>query len=300
MKTGELVKKIRTEKGIKAKAVYDGLLSRSMYYKYESGLVETTADTFLYILNRLNIEADEFLRMFSVMDKGNSEYKNYRDNLNNAYHLENLTEVKALEKKIAKEYQESGLVRFYNLMLIATVMRKKLGRTQESVLNERKEISHYLMRSTKWGHYEYRLFIDAIFMFDSSSIEKVFQDHDWDDDQKGEDMKLDNLKIKALCQSILIFMKSNKTDHVNYYYTLLDKIEVNSNNVYALSNKKFFEGLKIINDGDYEQGLKVISEIFSLYQKIGLDDLYKEHVAILQELLSVQLQKAKSRKRRKA
>ncbi|KRN26772.1 Rgg/GadR/MutR family transcriptional regulator [Liquorilactobacillus mali] len=300
MKTGELVKQIRTEKGIKAKVVYDGLLSRSMYYKYESGLVETTADTFLYILNRLNIEADEFLRMFSVMDKCNNEYINYRDDLNNAYRLENLIEIKALEKKISKEYQESGLVRFYNLMLIAAVMRKKLGKTAESVLSERKEILHYLLRSTKWGHYEYGLFIDAIFMFDSSSIEKVLQDHDWDDSHEGEDMKLDNLKVKALCQSILVFMKSNKTDQVNYYYTLLDKIKVSSNNIYALGNKRFFEGLKTINNGDYEQGLKTISEIFSLYQELGLDDLYKEHVAILQELLSVQLQKSKSRKRRKA
>lgn len=99
MKTGELVKQIRTEKGIKAKSVYDGLLSRSMYYKYESGLVETTADTFLYILNRLNIEAAEFSRVFSVLDKSNSEYCDYRDNLKNAYQLRNLTEIKALEKK---------------------------------------------------------------------------------------------------------------------------------------------------------------------------------------------------------
>ncbi|MDN2454139.1 Rgg/GadR/MutR family transcriptional regulator [Lactobacillus sp. UCMA15818] len=300
MKTGELVKQIRTEKGIKAKSVYDGLLSRSMYYKYESGLVETTADTFLYILNRLNIEAAEFSRVFSVLDKSNSEYCDYRDNLKNAYQLRNLTEIKALEKKITKEYQENGLIRFYNLMLIATVMRKKLSRTTESFLNERKEIAHYLIRSTKWGHYEYGLYVDAIFMFDSLSIEKIFQGHDWSNGSGGRNMKLDNLKVRALCQSILVFMKANKTNNVNYYYTLLNKIKIGSDNVYAVSNKKFFEGLKIINDGDYEQGLKVISEIFSLYQKLGLDDLYKEHVAVLQELLSIQLQKAKSSKRRKA
>ncbi|KRM89920.1 helix-turn-helix domain-containing protein [Liquorilactobacillus cacaonum] len=300
MKTGELIKQIRNEKGIKAKTIYDGLLSRSMYYKYESGLVETTADTFLYILDRLNIEADEFLRIFSNVEQSYKEYDEYRNSLNNAFKTASLTEIKVLEKKIISEYQENGLVRFYNLVLIAAAMRKKLGRIVESVVVERKEIAHCLLRSEKWGHYEYGLFIDTLFMFDSNAIEKIFEKHNWSNEYEGEDIKLENLKVKALCEAILVFMKSNKSNSVNYYFSLLNKIEIKSNNVYALGNKKFFAGLKTINDGDYEQGLKIISEIFSLYQKLGLDDLYREHVAILQDLLSVQLQNSKLKKRRKA
>ncbi|MCC7666155.1 helix-turn-helix domain-containing protein [Liquorilactobacillus satsumensis] len=300
MKTGELVKNIRTAKGIKAKTIYDDLLSRSMYYKYESGLVETTADTFLHILDRLNVGADEFMKLFGKFIKKDDHYRSCRNDLKQAFAQGNLTEIKAIEKKIEKEYNASHLLRLHNLAVIADAMKKTLGKTSESTLSERKEIMHYLSRSHKWGYYEYSLFSDAIFMFDSSSTEKLLQNHDWDTEAEVQDITLENLKIKTLCNAILLFMKANKKEHVAYYYNLLNKIKVDSSNVSALSNKTFFEGLKIINDGDYEQGLKIISDTFSLYQKLGLDDLYRQHVAILQELLSVNLQKAKSRRRRKA
>ncbi|KRL05691.1 helix-turn-helix domain-containing protein [Liquorilactobacillus oeni] len=300
MKTGELVKDIRTAKGIKAKTIYDNLLSRSMYYKYESGLVETTADTFLSILDRLNVGADEFMKLFGSILKRGDHYGSYRHDLKLAFTQENLTEVKATEKKIEREYQTTQLLRFHYLAVIASAMKKKLGKTNESVLNERREVVHYLARARQWGYFEYSLFIDSILMFDSSSIEKLLQNHDWNEDDESHDRTLENLKVKTLCSAILLFMKADKKEHVAYYYNLLNKIKVGSSNITALSNKMFFEGLKIINDGDYEQGLKIISDIFALYQKLGMESLYRHHVAILQEMLSIKLQKSRPRRRRKA
>lgn len=302
MKTGELVKNIRTAKGIKAKTIYDNLLSRSMYYKYESGLVETTADTFLHILDRLNVESDEFVLLFKqVMQKQSQfHYNEYRQDLLRSFHEGNFTEIRALEKKLTRGYEETQLLRFYNLQLIARAMKKRLDRSNESILAERKEITHYLSRSKHWGHYEYRLLSDSMFMFDSSSAEKLLQNHEWMEDYEQQDRRLENLKIKTLCGTILLFMKSNKKEHTAYYYGLLAKIKVDSNNIYARSNKRFFKGLKTIYDGDYEQGIKIVSETFSLYQKVGLDELYHEHVEILQDLLSTQLQKKGTRRRRKA
>ncbi|WP_057736460.1 helix-turn-helix domain-containing protein [Liquorilactobacillus uvarum] len=302
MKTGELIKNIRIAKGIKAKTVYDNLLSRSMYYKYESGLVETTADTFLHILDRLNVESDEFVVLFKkIMQRQvHYHYDEYREDLLRSFCDGNFTEIRALEKKLERGYEETHLLRFHNLQLIAKAMKKKLGRVNESTLTERKEITHYLLRSKHWGHYEYKLLSDAMFMFDSSSAEKLLQNHEWLEQDDEQDLRLENLKIKTLCGTILLFMKSDKKEHTAYYYSLLAKINVDSNNIYAQSNKRFFNGLKTIYDGDYEQGIKLISEIFSLYQKIGLDDLYHEHVAILQDLLSTQLQKKGTRRRRKA
>ncbi|KRL00602.1 helix-turn-helix domain-containing protein [Liquorilactobacillus capillatus] len=302
MKTGELVKNIRTAKGIKAKTVYDNLLSRSMYYKYESGLVETTADTFLHILDRLNVESSEFDLLFRqvMQQQSRFHYNEYRNDLLQSFHDGNFTEVRTLEKKLERGYEETQLLRFYNLKLVATAMKKKLGHNNESVLAERKEITHYLLRSKHWGHYEYGLLSDAIFMFDSTSAEKLLQNHEWLEANGEQDQILEDLKIKTLCGAILLFMKANKKEHTAYYYNLLTKLNVGHNNIYARSSKRFFKGLKTIYDGDYEQGIKIISETFSLYQKLGLDDLYHEHVEILQELLSTQLQKKETRRRRKA
>ncbi|MFT9287830.1 helix-turn-helix domain-containing protein, partial [Liquorilactobacillus nagelii] len=209
MKTGELIRSIRTSKGIKAKTIYDGLLSRSMYYKYESGLVETTADTFLHILDRLNVDSTEFIALFEKQNNERTHYEEYRENLMTAFKQKNLNEVRLLEKKIERDYQSNQLVRFYNLKLVALAMKKHFGH-HESILPERREVVHYLSRSKYWSHYEYELLADSIFMFDGSSLDKLLSDHEWFNNDDAQDIRMENLKVKVLCEAILLFIKTRR------------------------------------------------------------------------------------------
>lgn len=299
MKTGELIRNIRTSKGIKAKTIYDGLLSRSMYYKYESGLVETTADTFLHILDRLNVDSTEFIALFEKQNNERTHYEEYRENLMTAFKQKNLNEVRLLEKKIERDYQSNQLVRFYNLKLVALAMKKHFGH-HESILPERREVVHYLSRSKYWSHYEYELLADSIFMFDGSSLDKLLSDHEWFNNDDAQDIRMENLKVKVLCEAILLFIKTGRETQASLYFSILDHIEVAADNVYANGCKDFFKGLKVIEDGDYEQGIKMVSAAFALYQKLGMEELYREQVDILQALLKFRLQESTSHRQRKA
>lgn len=298
MKTGELIRSIRTSKGIKAKTIYDGLLSRSMYYKYESGLVETTADTFLHILDRLNVDSTEFIALFEKQNNERTHYEEYRESLRDAFKQKNLNEVRLLEKKIDRDYQNNQLMRFYNLKIVAQAMKKYFGH-HESLLPERREVVHYFSRSKYWSHYEYEFLADAIFMFDGSSLDKLLSDHEWFNDDDIQDTHMENLKIKVLCEAILLFVKTRHETQASLYFSVLDHIEVAADNVYANGCKDFFKGLKVIQEGDYEQGIKMVSAAFALYQKLGMDELYREQVDILQNLLKLSLQESGSRRQRK-
>jgi Rgg/GadR/MutR family transcriptional activator len=295
VKTGELIRSIRTSKGIKAKTIYDGLLSRSMYYKYESGLVETTADTFLHILDRLNLDADEFICLFNGQNNMHLHFQEYRQDLLTAFEQKNANEVRILERKVERAYQNNQLLRFYNLKIIASGMKKFLTNS-ESYLPERREIIHFLSRSQYWTSYEYTLLTDGLFLFDSSSLAKLLEGHEWFDDDRTHDLKMENLKVKVLCQVILLFMKANRKNDTALYYTMLEQTKTSADNVYALGCKNFFKGLKVIDDGDYEQGIKDISATFELYQKLGLENLYRRQVGILQEMLNVHLKRASKRR----
>ncbi|WP_010581181.1 helix-turn-helix domain-containing protein [Liquorilactobacillus vini] len=296
MKTGELIRSIRTSKGIKAKTIYGGLLSRSMYYKYESGLVETTADTFLHILDRLNLGAAEFIMLFKRQNNEHTHYQEYHQNLIDAFQQRNINEIKVLERKIERSYQNNQLVRFYNLEILACGMKKYLSKN-ESFLTERHEIIHFLSRSQYWTRYEYTLLVDALFLFDGSSLAKLLESHEWFSDDGSRDIRMENLKVRVLCRVILLFMKTNRKNDTALYYTMLEQTKTSPDNVFALGCKNFFRGLKVIDDGDYEEGIKAISATFELYQKLGLEDMYRKQVTILQDILSTRLQES-SRQRR--
>ncbi|ERL64347.1 hypothetical protein [Schleiferilactobacillus shenzhenensis] len=65
---GPIIKQFRTSKSIAAKTVYQGIMSRANYFRFENGEIDTSATNLMEMLRRLNIMITEFANAYSSTD----------------------------------------------------------------------------------------------------------------------------------------------------------------------------------------------------------------------------------------
>lgn len=67
-KIGEIIKNIRTNKGISAKVVYEGIMDKANFWRFENGYIESSFSNVLQIMERLNVFFDEFAFLLNEED----------------------------------------------------------------------------------------------------------------------------------------------------------------------------------------------------------------------------------------
>lgn len=104
---GITIKEIRLSKKLSQKEVYEGVVSRSFYAKFEKGIYSIDAKKFNDILERLNINFEEFLFFHN---KNNIKESNLEvRNIMNIYHGFNSKTIDEL-KEIYLTYRSSDLI----------------------------------------------------------------------------------------------------------------------------------------------------------------------------------------------
>ncbi len=58
--SGQIIKQIREKRGYSAFDTYDGIITKTNYYRFEAGKSDTSSESFLQILTRLGVDLAEF------------------------------------------------------------------------------------------------------------------------------------------------------------------------------------------------------------------------------------------------
>lgn len=54
--SGQIIKQIREKRGYSAFDTYDGIITKTNYYRFEAGKSDTSSESFLQILTRLGVD----------------------------------------------------------------------------------------------------------------------------------------------------------------------------------------------------------------------------------------------------
>lgn len=282
MKTGELIRKIRLEKGIKANYVYNDLMSRSSSYKYEHGQDETTAINLVSIVERLNLDFPEFCNLFERETNNHKRLETYRKNLFANFRQAKLKDIKLVKDQLEKFYKRDPLLSVKHLILIADAMYKKLEKIK--LTKEKEIILKYLKKNNNWGFYEYQLLSDSLFMLDAASLKNLFSTNDkWREFYKDENnLELQVFKIQVLFKIVIFFMIS-KFSEAEFFLKILNDLPISENDVQAKCYQQFANGLRKIQEENFEEGVKVISDVLTYCQVLNLDNLFAEFATILKK-----------------
>ncbi|KRN56598.1 helix-turn-helix domain-containing protein [Carnobacterium divergens] len=261
MNIGGTLKKIREAKNLTQKEVSEDILSLSFYNKIENDKNSLTIELFFKILNRLNVDFDEFFFIHNNYSK--SIYDNYWYKIYSFYYLSDSNSLELLINSLSLDYKKTKNIQFYQLSQIAHVVscRIKGIPPKEKVVNE---ICTYLISIESWTKHEISLFISTmdVFNFDillilSEKILKTLRNY-----SKNQDYA--HFMNGALINLTVICLESDKINDSHYFLNLLKSQNLDEKNLYEKNVINFLEGIYRLSTGDRkgEERAKKSIEIF--------------------------------------
>ena len=168
---GTLIKKIRQEKGLSQKYIYEGIMTRQTYYLIETNASMPSFDKFLMILEKLFISVDEFL---FLLDPESFPTENHLyHQLSQAVFKKDTDRLTSLTEISRQLYVKTNNKKYAHLNLITQAMfYLNSEQTESGTTHYLKKlmlpIKQYLIGIDKWYLYELKLLNNSLYCFELS------------------------------------------------------------------------------------------------------------------------------------
>lgn len=164
---GREIKRIRLARKIQAKDVYDGILPRSMYYRFENKDESISYPLLFKICQRLNIDY-RTLELF-LRDE------NYHDIIEMIYFFffNDKSKLDDYSKQLRQKFIDTGSIKYKHLAIISHNLYLKYF---HNTLDEQEvaDFRSYIFGMDNWNEYEAYLLINGIFLFSLDEIDSIY------------------------------------------------------------------------------------------------------------------------------
>lgn len=164
---GNEIKRIRLERNIRAKEVYEGILSRTMYYRFENKNESISYPLLFQICERLNIDYKTLEIFFSI--------DNYQKIIEYIYFLffNERNQLNDYSQQLQIKFEQTGCMKYRHLSIIShNLYLKYYFNTLDN--NEVYEFKSYIFGVDCWYEYEIYLIINGIFLFSLDEIDGIY------------------------------------------------------------------------------------------------------------------------------
>ncbi|MCS8602334.1 helix-turn-helix domain-containing protein [Lactiplantibacillus pentosus] len=173
MTHGQLIRKLRKERGLTQAQLAEGISSRTTLSTLENNKTDVNINTLFSYLDRLNVSIQEYLFYFN--DSSNTEKE-----LATKYFYDNIVKKRdiEIEQRILdyqSKYKDSKDFYYCCLSIeLKLFLNKKKDKTVFDVREDTEIIKKYLERVTQWGHFEMSIFANCLYIFTSEYIRATF------------------------------------------------------------------------------------------------------------------------------
>nr|WP_276551294.1 Rgg/GadR/MutR family transcriptional regulator [Lactiplantibacillus paraplantarum] len=170
---GQLIRKLRKERGLTQAQLADGISSRTTLSTLENNKTDVNINTLFNYLERLNVSIQEY--MFYFNDSSNTEKE-----LATKYFYDNIVKKRDIEiEQRILDYQSKyrDSMDFYYCCLsieLKLFLNKKKNSPIFDVEEDTEIIKRYLEHVTQWGHFEMSIFANCLYIFSSEYIRATF------------------------------------------------------------------------------------------------------------------------------
>mgnify|MGYP004702487211 CR=1 FL=1 len=174
MTHGELIKKLRHERGLTQQQLATGISSRTTLSSLENNQTDITSSILFAYLKRMNISVQEYLFYFN----GDSASEKERAS---QYFYDTVIQQRDLEIKkrilnYQSRYRDSNDFYFCCLSIeLKLFLNHKHQQAVFDVDEDMSLIKAYLEHITQWGHFEMSVFSNCLYIFSSDYIRGTFK-----------------------------------------------------------------------------------------------------------------------------
>lgn len=159
---GTKIKQIRKSKNMTAKDVYNGILSKSMYFKFENNNSKISYDLLFKILYRLGLDLSDLEDMYDF----NNRYIYILRNIYKLYY----NDKKSLEiyiNYLECQYVKTKNVKYNHMIILAKSLINKDNKDN----NDNNILKQYIFEVDYWNKYELYIIIYSLHLFELEDID---------------------------------------------------------------------------------------------------------------------------------
>ncbi|WP_265459545.1 helix-turn-helix domain-containing protein [Enterococcus sp. HY326] len=269
---GNTLRFIRTNKNISLSTVCQEDMSRSFLSKVERGASKISLDKFLIVLNRLNVDMEEFL--FILRGNKDSEENDYLNEIQSYLHNR---DAPALESKLKQEEENEN--DFGKIIMTAAYL--SIVKKENLPPKYYDKLLDYLFSVDEWGLYELRLFANSINCLPVDNL--IIHGREI---LKNSDHFMSNEKLYIGFISILLNMierclQCNEIGIAEYFINELRKFPILE--VLVIQNLSFQFFTKYIEYTKDNSLYNDCAETLQLIKDVGLSSLYNDFAIFLNE-----------------
>lgn len=283
-KYGQVLRRLREEKGYSLRQVSNGILSTSFLSKFERGESDISLTHFVKIVERMNISLDEFI--FSANEYKPSELDNLISEIATAYQRNNITKLKNITKREYDRYEEFG----FDAYLCNSIMAEAnmLNLEKKRIDKKKSEfLATYLFKIELWGNYELVVYANSLTIFSPETVIALSKEVV----KKTSMFKLVHKNfiqtLAILLNTIIVCLEQGLLNDALYFILTMENMNMAENLFYERTLLIFLRGIYEIKKGNVEPGKDLSQQAVSIMQAIGSEDLAISYDEYLQQQLSL-------------
>ena len=172
---GKVYKDIRQSKGLTQEEICGDMLARSTLARIESGQVIPKFDTFIFLLQQINMNLEEFEYICNVYQS--SERQKLLNIANNNLSITDNTELLSLKQQCQEYLQTQHDIPIQQLLDRLTVtihVREFGGESKDTTLQETtQKICHYLEKQSTWYQNDFKLLLTILYHFQLETLKTI-------------------------------------------------------------------------------------------------------------------------------
>ena len=279
IKIGKSLKKLRIAKGITVKETCGNTINKGNYWRIEKDIVVPKVDTFLMILENMNVSIRDFLE---IHDISLNELDKLIPSLKEAFENKNTTYLNEIITHYDRKYSDTKKNTYEHIAALASIFKSRLEEqaydpVRANILKE------YLFKCENWTYYEVRMLNNTLFLYDEFLM-LIFYKRSMkflnSTKQKGS---LDNLKMKMSQNIIMYSIDCHKPKVTVEAFEIMSSLILEENSAYAKIIKMWLTGIY-----KYDKSGKGISEIMSALKTLkilGMSNQLNLHISWTKKVL---------------
>ena len=172
---GKVYKDIRQSKGLTQEEICGDMLARSTLARIESGQVIPKFDTFIFLLQQINMSLEEFEYICNVYQP--SERQKLLNIANNNLSITDNTELLSLKQQCQEYLQTHHDIPIQQLLDRLTVtihIREFGGESKDTTFQETtQKIWHYLEKQNTWYQNDFKLLLTILYHFPLETLKTI-------------------------------------------------------------------------------------------------------------------------------
>lgn len=261
---GRVFRLVREGRGYSLMNTSNNIVSLSCLSKFEKGETDISLNSFIRLINKLNIGLDE---LFTLNGQPTNDFKIFLNQLSILYHENNTLALQNLKDSELQIYKDTADdYHKYNSVIISALI-SDLDKMYVVSNDEMEFISGFLINIEIWTSYEIALFGNTITLLKSLTAITIIKE--LTTFIKSNKTTTTNLKsvIHLLQNATIIFLRRKEIDFAIFIFEKVNEL-IQPLDFFEKTRNLYISGLIELVRGNNEKGIELINDSILIMNKL--------------------------------